>query len=262
MRDAWRAVAIEAARRAGAYLREHRDAAPRVHRKSSAVNLVTEIDRGAEALILTALRARFPEHAILAEESGEVAGSAEYRWVIDPLDGTTNFVHGLPIYAVSIGLLVAGRPTLGVVYDPNLDECFVAERGRGATVNGRPLRVSDTAALDEALLATGFPYNIRETADTNLAEYGAFAVRCRVVRALGSAALGLAWVAAGRLDAYWELRLSPWDVAAGALAVEEAGGRVSALDGGALDLARPTLVASNGTIHGEALRALAEVRGR
>jgi len=260
MSHAFAAAAVEAARRTGAYLREHRHAVRTVDRKTSAINLVTEIDRGAEALIVGFLRDRFPGHGILGEEGGEIAGDGRHRWIIDPLDGTTNFVHGLPVYAVSIALVEWGRPIVGVVYDPSLDECFAAERGAGATLNGVRVRVSATAALEESLLATGFPYNIRETADTNLTEYAAFARRCRMVRALGSAALCLAWVAAGRLDGYWELRLGSWDVAAGALMVEEAGGCVTSLDGSPLDLAAPSVVASNGPIHGEIVEALKSTR--
>jgi myo-inositol-1(or 4)-monophosphatase len=161
---------------------------------------------------------------------------------------------------VSIALESGGHPLLGVVFDPSHDELFVAERGAGATVNGERLAVSQAAALDLSLLVTGFPYNIRETADTNLAEYAAFCLRARGVRRLGSAVLDLAWLAAGRVDGYWELRLGPWDAAAGALLVEEAGGRVSDLAGGPLDLDAPSIVASNGRIHEAMLRVLREVR--
>jgi myo-inositol-1(or 4)-monophosphatase len=260
MSDAFRAAAIEVARRAGAYLRAHRHAVGTVDRKTSAVNLVTEIDRGAEALIVGVLRQRFPDHGILGEEGGEIAGAGRYRWIVDPLDGTTNFVHGLPIYAVSIALVDSGRPILGVVYDPSLDECFVAERAGGATLGDTSLRVSATAVLDDGLLATGFPYDIREADATNLAEYAAFARRSRMVRAVGSAALCLAWVAAGRLDGYWELRLGPWDLAAGALVVEEAGGRVTSVDGRPVDLANPSVVASNAALHAEMVDVLRAIR--
>jgi len=162
---------------------------------------------------------------------------------------------------VSIGLETDKRVELGVVFDPNLDELFVAERGRGATVNDRPLTVSTAATLDESLLATGFPYNIREAKDNNLTEYAAFSVRARAVRRMGSAVLYLAWLATGRLDGYWELRLGPWDVAAGSLLVEEAGGRVTNLTGGALDIDAPALVASNGRIHDAILAVLQGIRG-
>jgi len=257
--DGFREVAVAAARAAGALLRAHRGAARSVRAKSSPINLVTEIDREAEALVVDAIRARFPGHAILGEEGG-AQGSSIHRWIIDPLDGTTNFVHGLPLFSVSIGLEVAGR--MAVVYDPSLDECFVAERGAGAFLDGRRLAVSETAALGASLLATGFPYDVRDTSDNNLAEYAAFTRQNRSVRELGSAAITLAAVAAGRLDGYWELVLGPWDVAAGLLLVEEAGGRVTDLRGGPLDLAAPRVVASNGRIHEAMLRTLASVRGR
>jgi myo-inositol-1(or 4)-monophosphatase len=219
------------------------------------------MDARAEALIVDGLLARFPADAILAEERGAAAGRSGRRWIIDPLDGTTNYAHGLPLYAVSIALEVDGRVELGVVYDPSQRDLYVAERGAGAFCNDMRLAVSAAAELDASLLATGFPYDIRRRADNNLREYGAFAVRTRGVRRLGSAVLYLTWVAAGRFDGYWELRLGPWDVAAGGLMVEEAGGRLTAIDGGALDLEQPTVVASNGRIHDAMLAVLREIRG-
>lgn len=262
MSDAFREVAVAAARRAGAFLRAHRDGARDVSTKTSPINLVTEVDRGAEALVIESIHARFPDHSILAEEGGAQRRSSTHCWVIDPLDGTTNFVHGLPLYSVSIALEVEGRAVVGVVYDPNLDECFVAERGGGAFLEDRRLAVSPTANIGASLLATGFPYDVRDTTDNNLAEHAAFTRRNRSVRELGSAAITLAAVAAGRLDGYWELVLGPWDAAAGALLVEEAGGRVTALDGGPLDRAAPALIASNGHIHAEMLAILREARAR
>jgi myo-inositol-1(or 4)-monophosphatase len=258
---AFRDVAVTAARRAGALLRTHAGAPRTVDVKGSPINLVTEIDRQAEALIVETIHARFPHHAVLGEEGG-ARGEGSHRWIIDPIDGTTNFVHGLPLFSVSIGLEVDGRLEIGVVYDPARDECFVAERGAGAYLGDRRLAVSATASLGASLLATGFPYDVRDTPDNNLAEYAAFTRRNRSVRELGSAALTLAAVAAGRLDGYWELVLGPWDVAAGWLLVEEAGGRVTDLSGGPLDLAAPRVVASNGRIHDEMLSVLATVRGR
>jgi myo-inositol-1(or 4)-monophosphatase len=219
------------------------------------------MDARVEELIVGRLAAAFPDDAVLAEERGATAGRSGRRWIIDPLDGTTNYAHGLPTFAVSIALETAKRVDLGVVFDPNLDELFVAERGHGATLNDRPLAVSTAATLDESLLATGFPYNIREARDNNLKEYAAFSVRARAVRRMGSAVLYLAWLASGRLDGYWELRLGPWDVAAGSLLVEEAGGQVTDLTGGALDLDAPALVATNGRIHSAILAVLGEVRG-
>lgn len=255
-----RRVAVDAAQAAGRLLKAELSGPRRVAYKGSPTNLVTEMDARAEALIADRLRAAFPDDGLLGEERGHQPGRSGRRWIVDPLDGTTNYAHGLPLFAVSVALERAGRPELGVIYDPNLDELFVAERGRGATLNGRALTVSTTAELGESLLATGFPYDIRQTADTNLREHAAFSLRARGVRRMGSAVLYLAWVAAGRLDGYWELRLGPWDVAAGALLVAEAGGRVSDLAGDALDLDAPAIVASNGRIHDAMLAVLKEVR--
>jgi myo-inositol-1(or 4)-monophosphatase len=255
-----RRVAIDAARDAGRLLRAELRGSRRIAFKGASTNLVTEMDERAEALIVGRLGQAFPDDTTLAEERGAAPGRSDRRWIVDPLDGTTNYAHGVAIYCVSIALEVDRRIELGVAYDPSLDELHVAERGRGATVNGERLAVSSTATLDESLLTTGFPYNIRETRDTNLKEYAAFALRCRGVRRLGSAVLDLAWVAAGRLDGFWELRLGPWDVAAGRLLVEEAGGRVTNLEGGALDLDAPAVVASNGRIHDAMLTVLRETR--
>ena len=255
-----RRVAIEAARAAGEMLHAQFRAAHRVGFKGQTTNLVTEMDVRAEEMIVRRLAAAFPEDAILAEERGAARGRSGRRWIVDPLDGTTNYAHGLPIFAVSIALEVDRRIALGVAYDPSADELYVAERGQGATVNEAPLAASATATLDASLLSTGFPYDIRETRDTNLTEYAAFALRCRGVRRLGSAVLDLAWVAAGRLDGFWELRLGPWDVAAASLFVEEAGGRITNLVGAAVDLDAPAVVASNGRIHDEMLAVLRDVR--
>jgi myo-inositol-1(or 4)-monophosphatase len=255
-----RRVAIDAARAAGEILRTEFRAAHRVGFKGQTINLVTEMDERAEELIVGRLASAFPDDSILAEERGAALGRSGRRWIVDPLDGTTNYAHGLPIFAVSIALEVDRRITLGVAYNPTVDELYVAERGRGATVNDERLAVSATASLEQSLLATGFPYNIRETRDTNLKEYAAFALRCRGVRRLGSAVLDLAWVAAGRFDGFWELRLGPWDVAAAGLFVEEAGGRITNLVGAAVDVDAPAVVASNGRIHDEMLAVLREVR--
>lgn len=259
MDERYRSVAIDAARRAGTLLRSEAGKHPQISFKGSPTNLVTEMDRRAEALIIEAIYAEFPTDAILSEERGTVGGPSSRRWIVDPLDGTTNYAHGVPVFCVSVALEVDGQTRLGVAYDPNLDECFLAERGRGAWLGGERLAVSETPTLGESLLATGFPYSIREITRNNLAEFGAFSRRCQGVRRMGSAVLYFCYVAAGRLDGYWELRLGPWDVAAGALMVEEAGGRVTNLDGGPLDRERPAVVASNGRIHDEMLRVLKEV---
>jgi len=248
-----RLVAIDAARTAGRLLHRELRAAHRIAFKGTSTNLVTEMDVRAEELVVGYLAKAFPDDTILAEERGVARGASGRRWIVDPLDGTTNYAHGVPIYCVSIALEVEGRIQLGVAYNPSFDELYVAERGRGATVNDEGLAVSTTATLD-------VPYGIRETGDTNLPEYAAFAVRCRGMRGLGSAVLDLAWVATGRLDGLWALRLGSWDVAAGSLFVEEAGGRVTSLVGGPLDLNAPSMVATNGRIHEEMLAVLREIR--
>jgi myo-inositol-1(or 4)-monophosphatase len=255
-----RRVAIEAALAAGELLRRELGGVRRIAYKGAPTNLVTEMDARAEALILDTLGRVFPDDAYLTEEAGSRAGRSGRRWIVDPLDATTNYAHGVPIYAVSIALEVVREVTLGVISDPSRRELFVAERGRGAWLGDQPLQVSTAEVLDESLLATGFPYDIRPTRATNLPEWAAFSRRARAVRRLGSAVLDLAWLAAGRFDGYWELTVGPWDVAAGSLLVEEAGGRVSDLTGGPLDLDAPAIVASNGRIHDAMLEVLREVR--
>ena len=257
-----RRLAIEAARAAGALLRSELTGARQIAFKGTPTNLVTEMDARAEALVLGRIRAAFPADAILSEEMGAAAGDSGRRWIVDPLDGTTNYAHGIPLFGVSIALEVAGRVELGVIYDPNQDELFVAERGAGAFANDRTLAVSRAATLNENLLASGFPYNLRETDDNNVTEFVAFSLRAQGIRRMGSAVLYLAWLASGRFDGYWELRTGPWDVAAGSLLVEEAGGRVTAIDGGPLRLDQPSIVASNGRIHDEMLGVLREIRTR
>lgn len=259
--SSFRTVAIDAARRAGTLLRAELGGARRIQHKG-VINIVTEMDQRAEALIVDQLRAAFPDHAILAEEGGATAGTAPFRWHIDPLDGTTNYAHGIPLYAVSVALERSGVVELGVVYDPSHEELFVAERAQGATLNGEPIRVSACTRLDQALLVTGFPYDIRTTADTNLPEYAALSLRTLAVRRFGSAALDLAYVAAGRLEGFWELTLGPWDMAAGGLIVQEAGGRVTDVRGGPWRLDGPGVLASNGHLHAEVLATLAAARGR
>lgn len=225
------------------------------------INLVTEMDRRAEHLIVDHLHKAFPDHGILAEESGARPGTSPYRWIIDPLDGTTNYAHGFPVFAVGIALEREGEISLAVAYDPNLKELFAAERGQGASLNGKPIHVSETAHLNQSLLATGFPYTIREGAVTNLTEFAALSLRAQAVRRLGSAILDGAYVAAGRLDGYWELTLGPWDMAPTALLVTEAGGTVTTVRGGEFSLDGPGIVATNGKIHRAILEALAAATG-
>jgi myo-inositol-1(or 4)-monophosphatase len=261
MRAQERRVAVEVARAAGDLLRTELRSPRRITYKGAPTNLVTEMDARAEALIVDRLLAAFPGDAVLAEERGAQPGRSGRRWIIDPVDGTTNYAHGLPAYAVSIALEIDGRVELGVVYDPSHEEMYVAQRGGGAFCNEQRLAVSRTDTLDASLLTTGFPYDIRVNPDNNLKEYAAFATRSRAVRRFGSAVIDLAWVACGRYDGFWELRLGPWDVAAGGLLVEEAGGRLTSLTGGPLDLEAPTLLASNGKIHAAMLAVLKEIRG-
>ena len=255
-----RRVAVDAARAAGQLLHREHPRTRQVSFKGTSTNLVTEMDGRAEALVVDALLKHFPDDGILGEEGGARPGRSGRRWVIDPLDGTTNYTHGLPVYSVGIGLERDGIVELGVVYDPTRDEMFVGERGAGAWLNDMRLSVSATPALDVSLLTTGFPYDARTNPDNNLKEYATFAVRARAVRRMGSALIDLAYVAAGRFDGFWELTLGPWDVAAGGILVEEAGGRVSDLHGGPLDINAPRLVASNGRIHDEILAVLKEIR--
>lgn len=247
-------VATAAARQAGAIVRAGYGQTLQITHKG-AIDLVTEYDRRSEALILSALREAFPSHAINAEESGHAAGD-EHEWLVDPLDGTTNFAHGFPVFSVSLALTHRRRLVLGVVYDPLRDELFAAKAGQGASLNGTPLKVSGTAQLGQALVSTGFPYDVRTNPHNNLAEFNRFQMRAQGVRRTGSAALDCAWVAAGRLDGFWEFRLNPWDIGGGALLVREAGGQVTTREGDADFLGRASVVASNGLIHQEMLEVL------
>lgn len=248
-------VARELAQEVGELLREGYGRSTQIRLKKSPTDLVTEYDLAAERILLDRLGQEYPQDGILSEEAG-TAGSTETRWVLDPLDGTTNFAHGLPIFSVSIAYVVNSRSELGVVYAPILEEMFTVRRGQKAFLNGQPLQVSPTAELEQSLLATGFPYDIRTSDDTNLEKFGALTLRTHAVRRLGSAALDMCYTAAGRLEGYWELATNPWDYAAGALMIQEAGGRASQLDGSPLKFhGRSTILATNGHIHS----ALAEV---
>jgi myo-inositol-1(or 4)-monophosphatase len=227
-----------------------------VERKAE-VDLVTDADRAAERAALTLIRQAHPEDEIVAEESGEHAGGSGRRWLVDPLDGTTNFAHGHPHFSVSIAVEERGRLVAGVVHDPLRAETFTAVRGRGASLGECDLRVSATGTLDEALLGTGFPYDRRGHAAAYLVFVERLLARAQGIRRAGSAALDLAYVAAGRLDGFWEWKLAPWDVAAGRLLVEEAGGRVTAADGTEHVLDGSSIVASNGRLHRGLVEALA-----
>jgi myo-inositol-1(or 4)-monophosphatase len=250
-------VALRAARAAGR-VHLNRLSHTTVSRKSNAIDLITEADREAEAAIIDIIQRAFPNHRILAEEgSGDCNLSSEHRWIIDPLDGTTNFAHSYPQFCVSIAYESQGRVQLGVIFDALKKELFVARRGGGAWLNRKPIRVSHVRSLEAALLATGFPYDRRERRRFYLCFWEAFMLRTQGIRRTGSAALDLAWVACGRVDAFWEFGLKPWDIAAGSLLVEEAGGRVSNMDGTMLELGAGRIIASNGCLHDAMIETIA-----
>ncbi len=251
-------VATEAAMTAGVILQQYWGNLTQIEEKGRPGDLVTEADRLAEQAILQVLSRHVSEHAILAEESGKLGKveQTKYLWAIDPLDGTTNYAHGYPVAAVSVGLLIDGIPSVGVVYDPFRNELFRAAAGLGATCNRRPIRVSQTKELGKSLLVTGFAYDRRETSDNNYAEFCHLTHLTQGVRRSGSAALDLVNVAAGRLDGYWERGLSPWDIVAGIIILEEAGGKVTAYDGSPLNLVSGRILATNGQLHSSLREAL------
>lgn len=252
-------AAIEAATEAGALLRTGFGHAIVVERKEGQHNLVTDYDHRAEGLIVRQLRQRFPRSHLWAEESGRsCAGSTETLWwLVDPLDGTVNFAHGIPIFCVSIAAIYGEELLCGVIYQPMVGELFTAVRGEGAWLNGRRLQVSDTGSLREAILVTGFPYDVAENPGKCIDHFVRFLRLGIPIRRLGSAALDLAYVAAGRFDGFWEIALNPWDVAAGVLMVQEAGGRVTHYDGSSYRLhPRASIVASNGRLHEQMLAVL------
>ena len=242
------ATAIEVVIRAGAIQKARFGSNVRVDKKGT-IDLVTEVDVEVERACRALLGERFPDHDILAEEMGGSGRGRSHRWVFDPLDGTTNFAHGVPIFCSALALEIDGDAVVGAVFDPNRQELFTAERGVGAWLNGSPLAVSTTPALIDALLVTGFPYDVHETADDVLGLFGAYVSKARAIRRLGSAAIDLCWVAAGRMDGFWEERLQPWDTRAAALIMSEAGGRVTGLDGGPWNPAAGHILASNGVLH-------------
>jgi myo-inositol-1(or 4)-monophosphatase len=249
-------TAWEAAHTAGDLIRENWQRPKEIAYKG-AIDLVTSVDRDAERSIVSTLRQNFPDHSILAEEETDVAGDHDsYRWIVDPLDGTTNFAHGYPQFCVSIALERERNLLLGIVYDPLRRECFSAIRGQGAKLNGQPIRVSAIAGIDQALLATGFPYDRRDNPDFYLGYFKAFMMRCQGVRRAGSAALDLCYVACGRLDGFWEFKLHPWDTAAASLIVQESGGRMSDFSGSDFSIHGSETMASNGAIHAEMIEVM------
>lgn len=250
-------IATSTALKAGKLLRERLPSQQKISYKGE-VDLATEADFASQKLIASSLRKNFPDHGILAEENLEEKGEAEFLWIIDPLDGTTNYAHGYPIFSVSIGLEAHGEVILGVVYDPNFDELFVAERGGGAYLNNKPIEVSKTAELAKSLLATGFPYWTRERPERLFKNFQAFSLKAQGIRRAGSASLDLCALACGRIDGFWEEGLKPWDTAAGKIIVEEAGGTLSKFDGSPFDIRVPEVVATNSLIHSQMLEVLKE----
>ncbi|WP_322745010.1 inositol monophosphatase family protein [Leptolyngbya ectocarpi] len=254
-------VATEAAMAGGAVLQTYWGNLSSIQEKGRSGDLVTEADRASEVAVLAVIKRHFPDHAILAEESGQLGQSdSPFLWAIDPLDGTTNYAHQYPLCAVSIGLLVSGVPMVGVVYNPILDDLYRAAKGLGATHNRQPIQVSATTALENSLLVTGFAYDRRETIDNNYAEFCHLTHLTQGVRRGGSASVDLAHVACGCLDGYWERGLSPWDLAAGVVLVEEAGGQISAYDGSPFDIYSGRLVATNRHLQSAIIQELSQVQ--
>ncbi len=248
-------VAVNAAREAGKILKENLGRPLEIDFKGE-INLVTDVDRMSEEIIVEAIRDEYPDHQILAEEGKGQESPSSYKWIIDPLDGTTNYAHGYPCFCVSIALEKGQDIMFGVIYNPVLEELFTAEKGKGAWLNGRDIQISSADRLTHSMLATGFPYDIRESENNNLIHFKNFMMRAQAIRRPGSAALDLCYVAMGRFDGFWELKLSPWDVAAGSLIVREAGGMVTDFKGGNFDIYSKEILASNGNIHHEMVQVL------
>ncbi len=251
---------IAVAREAGIFLKGRLNEKHAINYKGE-INIVTQEDRLSEGMIISRIRERYPNHDILAEESAQTARASEYRWIIDPLDGTTNYAHGYPVFCVSIAFERADEIHAGVIYNPMLDEMFVSEKGKGAFLNGRKITVSNTADLSRSLLATGFPYDIRSDRNNNINYFNGMAKSAQAIRRAGSAALDMAYIAAGRFDGFWELKLMPWDTAAGWLMISESGGIVTDLFGSAFHLEAPHILATNGKIHRDMVELLKKIDG-
>lgn len=254
-------AAVEIAKEAGEFLLERLDKTRTIEYKDkNRFNIVTEVDKASEKLIVDFLKDRFPSHDVLGEEGTDTRRSAagrDWLWIVDPLDGTVNYAHGYPLFATSIGLLHKGKPVVGVVFEPNHNELFVAEQGGGAMMNDKPIRVSKNDKVEGSMLSTGFAYNVAQTRLNNIDYFNRFILKCHAVRRDGVASVDMCYVACGRYDGFWEFFLKPWDIAAGAVIVEEAGGRLSMLDGKPLDIFGDEIMASNGLIHDEMLEIVA-----
>lgn len=249
---------IEIAKEAGRFLKENEGKISEIKEKGSFTNLVTDIDKSSEKMIKAFVEKNFPGHGVLAEESGASSPTSEYRWIIDPLDGTTNFTHAFPVYSVSIAVEHKGEIVAGAVYDPNFDELFSAEKGSGSFMNGKRLKVTSTDKLERSMLATGFPYDVKDNPFRCVEHFEAFLVKSQAVRRMGSAAIDICYVAAGRLDGFWEVNLHPWDTAAAVLITTEAGGKVTGFHGEKYSIYQKDIVLSNERIHGEMLEVIRE----
>ncbi len=243
-----RAVARTAAINAGKLLNDRLGEKQSISFKGE-IDLVTEMDLAAEQLVIDTIHSAFPDDEILTEESGMIGAHPDSRWIVDPLDGTTNYAHGYPVFCVSIAYEIKGEVVYGAIYDPTRDEFFSAEKGQGATLNAKSIQVSDTTELDKSLLCTGFPYDIRHDPLNNIDCFAKMALSAQAIRRDGSAALNLCYLAMGRFDGFWEFKLKPWDMAVGALIVREAGGEVSCIRPGQFNIYNPEVLASNGKIH-------------
>jgi myo-inositol-1(or 4)-monophosphatase len=250
-------LAIEAALEAGKFLKESVGKVLQVERKlGQETNLVTQIDKKAEEIIINKIKGKYPDHDFLAEESGSHNRQSDVRWVIDPLDGTLNFTHGMPLFSVSIGVEVKGEIVAGVVYEPNLNELFTAEKGKGAFLNKKPIRVSRVDSLIESMIVTGFPYTIQENPDHAVQHFVNMLMKAQGIRRLGSAAVDLCYVACGRFDGFWEVSLNPWDMAAGVLLIQEAGGRFTDFHGKPSSIYNKQVLMTNGLIHEKVIEIL------
>jgi myo-inositol-1(or 4)-monophosphatase len=246
-------VLLDATQEAGKIILQYFNGVFKIEHKEGINNLVTEVDKHAEAKIIDVIRTTFPDHSIISEEVGELKTASDYQWIIDPIDGTVNFAHGVPICCVSIGLMYEGKLLMGSVYNPMMNELFFAQKGKGATLNGNPIKVSANGNFKTAFLVTGFPYNWPDGAEHPIKVFEKLVLEGLPVRRLGSAAIDLCWVACGRFDGFWEYNLQPWDVAAGYLIVEEAGGRVTDFTGKDYDVFDKETLATNGKIHEDML---------
>jgi myo-inositol-1(or 4)-monophosphatase len=251
--EALRNVLTEATMEAGKIILSYFNGAFKIDHKDGINNLVTEVDKLSETRVIEVIKATYPSHTIISEEVGELLQASDYQWIIDPIDGTVNFAHGIPICCVSIGLLHKGTIIMGSVYNPMMNELFFAEKGKGATLNGQPIRVSSKADFKTACLVTGFPYKWPDGAEHPIKVFERLVMEGVPVRRLGSAAIDLCWVACGRFDGFWEFNLNSWDVAAGYLIVEEAGGKITDFSGADYNVFHRQTLATNGLIHQQML---------